>query len=115
MVRKKVDRNGIHPMDTNYLTEIQMAYYKYIRWHISTYDVSPSIQEIADHFGVNGSTANRMVDRLHANGAIFRPIGLRRSIKVLQLRNQETRSSEGKMTGNSSKRKLSDYGIIREE
>ena len=115
MVRKKADRNGIHPMDTNYLTEIQMAYYKYIRWHITTYDVSPSTQEIADHFGVNVSTATRMIDRLHANGAIYRPMGLRRSIKVLQLRNQETRESKNKFTGNAAKRSLSDYGIKHED
>lgn len=46
--------------------------------------VVPSIGEIGEHFGFSQSNAVRLLDKLEARGAIERPAGSRRSIRILR-------------------------------
>jgi Mn-dependent DtxR family transcriptional regulator len=68
------------------LTEKQQAYYDFIRQFILKNDMSPSIYEVAHHFGVFPSTASRMIHKLDLRGYVNRPCGTRRTVKCLPIR-----------------------------
>lgn len=112
MARKSKD--GIDYHDIRYLTPVQMAYYKYIKDYISKNNISPSREEIGRHFGVTGSSASRMVDKLHHAGAVYSPAGVKRAIQVRKLFSTKIRPIVPVFKGLASKRSLKASGVKEE-
>jgi DNA-binding GntR family transcriptional regulator len=101
--------------DYRYLTVIQKRYYDFIRAYINKYDIAPSLQEIADNFGVNRSTAHRQVQNLQRSGAIYRSQGVGRSIKPLQLKHREVREYKVGFGGFARNRNFASSGVKTEQ
>ena len=103
---RKSEKDGIAYHDIRYLTPVQMAYYKFIKDYIARNNISPSREEIGRHFGVTGSSASRMVDKLHHAGAVYSPAGVKRAIQVRKLFSTKVRPIVPVFKGLASKRSL---------
>lgn len=103
--------DGPRPKDYRYLTVIQKRYYDFIRHYIAKHDMAPSMREMANHFGVNQSTASRMIKCLQRAGAIYVSPGVARSIRPLQLKHREIRDYKIKFAGFAAKRSYEANGI----
>lgn len=103
--------DGPRPKDYRYLTVIQKRYYDFIRHYIAKHDIAPTMREMANHFGVNQSTASRMIKCLRRSGAIYAPPGVARGIRPLQLKHREVRDYKVAFTGFAAKRSYEANGV----
>jgi len=53
------------------LTDRQLEYLRFLREYIKKNELSPRLEEIADHFGVKPPTAHKILEALHNKGYIY--------------------------------------------
>lgn len=61
----------------------QAAVLKFLSDYQDEHGVVPTVYEIGEHFGFSGANAVKLLDKLEERGAISRPAGSRRSIRIL--------------------------------
>lgn len=71
---------GEQRTDLTRMTQKQLDYYNFIRAYIHEHKVSPSVYDVARHFGVYASSASRMIQKLDLRGFLHRPPDTRRTV-----------------------------------
>lgn len=64
------------------LTTRQTEVLNFVRSYVQEHEYSPSVRDVAEHFGMVPSGAKGHLDALEGKGAIVRTPGIARSIRV---------------------------------
>ena len=64
------------------MTELQQKTYEWVRLYIVERGISPLLEEIADHFGVNKTTIHERIDALVEAGKLIRVENRARNLRL---------------------------------